>query len=214
MFGIGVGELFVILIIAVVVIGPQKLPEVARTIGRLFATAKRTTNQLRDQMHEEVRKFEDIEEVKEFKSVVQSELYNMQEATHSYVQHEMEQEEKRLESEVRNIEQALTAEGGPAPDSASDSASDSAPSVAPSIAPPADAPAAEAPAVAERNAEGRSAAAAGDTESTPVAVAQGETPVPPAEATASSAGNGSAPGSAREVHPSIPPASGSDKPVT
>jgi sec-independent protein translocase protein TatB len=206
MFGIGVGELFVILIIAVVVIGPQKLPEVARTIGRLFATAKRTTNQLRDQMHEEVRKFEDIEEVKEFKSVVQSELYNMQEATHSYVQHEMEQEEKRLESEVRNIEQALTAEGGPAPDSA--------PSVAPSIAPPADAPAAEAPAVAERNAEGRSAAAAGDTESTPVAVAQGETPVPPAEATASSAGNGSAPGSAREVHPSIPPASGSDKPVT
>lgn len=200
MFGIGVGELFVIFIIAVVVIGPQRLPEVARTIGKLVATAKRTTNQLRDQMHEEVRKFEDMEEIKEFKSVVQSELYNMQETTKDYVQQEIEQEEKRLEEEAHKMEQALTAEGGPAP------------ATEPSIAPPADAPAADTPA-----ADGPAPEALADNaDAASGALASGETasPLPPAAAAASSGGNGNTPGRAQPGRPTLPPESSSDKPVT
>ena len=112
MFGIGAGELFVIFIIAIVVIGPKQLPDVARTIGKVFATFKRTSNQLRDQMQEEVRKFQEMEEVKEFKSVVESEVYNFKSTAEEYVQKEVEQEQKRFEEESKTLEASLMAEGG------------------------------------------------------------------------------------------------------
>jgi sec-independent protein translocase protein TatA len=113
MFGIGVGELVVIFIIAVVVIGPNKLPEVARTIGKAYATAKRATNQFRDQMQEEVKKFQEMDEVKEFRSSLESEIYKVKDAAETYIGAEIAAEEKRLDEETRSIEQSFNAEGGP-----------------------------------------------------------------------------------------------------
>jgi len=43
MFGIGVTELMVILVIALVVLGPQKLPEVAKLLGKGLAEFRRAT---------------------------------------------------------------------------------------------------------------------------------------------------------------------------
>jgi Tat protein translocase TatB subunit len=43
MFGIGVSELMVILVIALVVLGPSKLPEVAKLLGRGLAEFRRAT---------------------------------------------------------------------------------------------------------------------------------------------------------------------------
>ena len=37
MFGLGVGEILVILVIALIFIGPKKLPELAKTLGRGFS---------------------------------------------------------------------------------------------------------------------------------------------------------------------------------
>lgn len=48
MFGLGIGEIAVILIIALVVIGPKKLPELAKTLGsgfKEFQNAMRGLNQ-------------------------------------------------------------------------------------------------------------------------------------------------------------------------
>jgi len=51
MLGIGMQEILIILVVALVVIGPKRLPEVARTLGKGFAEFKKAT----DDFHETVR---------------------------------------------------------------------------------------------------------------------------------------------------------------
>src|SRR5262245_247505 len=46
LFGIGAGELFLILVLALVVIGPERLPEVAGQLGRTVAELRHQANQL------------------------------------------------------------------------------------------------------------------------------------------------------------------------
>jgi sec-independent protein translocase protein TatB len=55
MFGIGMTEMVVILVIALVVLGPKRLPELARTLGRTLAEFRRTATDLR-------REFADVAE--------------------------------------------------------------------------------------------------------------------------------------------------------
>ena len=47
MFGIGPLELTVILVVALLVMGPKKLPELARTLGRGLAEFRRASNDLK-----------------------------------------------------------------------------------------------------------------------------------------------------------------------
>ena len=48
MFGIGMPEMLLILAIALIVIGPKKLPDLAKSLGRAFAEFKRATSELKE----------------------------------------------------------------------------------------------------------------------------------------------------------------------
>jgi sec-independent protein translocase protein TatB len=70
MFGIGFPELLLILAIALVVVGPSKLPDLARALGRGYAEFKKATNELKET-------FEQDETVKEIKNEFHSAQYQL-----------------------------------------------------------------------------------------------------------------------------------------
>ncbi len=65
MFGIGMTELIIILAIALLVIGPEKLPELARTLGKGLSEFKKTAEDFRNSIHEDVMVEEEPEEDEE-----------------------------------------------------------------------------------------------------------------------------------------------------
>lgn len=61
MFGLGMGELVIIAIIAIVVVGPKQLPEVMKTLGKWA----RDLSKARDEFTESIRQDETVSNLKE-----------------------------------------------------------------------------------------------------------------------------------------------------
>ncbi|MFA9613907.1 MAG: Sec-independent protein translocase protein TatB, partial [Deltaproteobacteria bacterium] len=68
MFGIGMPELLLLLAIALIVVGPKKLPELAKALGRGLAEFKKATNEIKESLEtntefsELKQSFDDIQE--------------------------------------------------------------------------------------------------------------------------------------------------------
>ena len=70
MFGsIGMPELVIILVIALIIFGPRKLPELGRSLGKSIGEFKRASNELRHTLDEEIR----VEEQKEQRAKIEAE---------------------------------------------------------------------------------------------------------------------------------------------
>jgi Tat protein translocase TatB subunit len=75
MFGVGVPELMVILVVALIFVGPRHLPEMAKMIGKAFSEFRRATSDLTEELNnartmleEEVRQADRSEQEKSTQS--------------------------------------------------------------------------------------------------------------------------------------------------
>jgi sec-independent protein translocase protein TatB len=63
-FDVGFSELMVIAVVALIVIGPERLPRVARTMGHLFGRLQRYVNDVKADINREI----ELEELRKFKN--------------------------------------------------------------------------------------------------------------------------------------------------
>ena len=71
MFGVGLPELVVILAVALIVLGPQRLPEVARMLGRAYGQLRRASEEFQNTIRQDLAALERQEDVNRNKAIAQ-----------------------------------------------------------------------------------------------------------------------------------------------
>jgi len=71
MFGLGVPELIVIFVIALIVFGPKKLPDLGKALGRGIAEFKRASQEVKETIETEVRNAEHSVDLSKLKAEVE-----------------------------------------------------------------------------------------------------------------------------------------------
>ena len=66
---LGFPELLIIMVIALIIFGPRKLPELGRSLGRSIGEFRKASNELKSTLEEEIR----MEEVKEQRAKIEAE---------------------------------------------------------------------------------------------------------------------------------------------
>ncbi|WP_338860562.1 Sec-independent protein translocase protein TatB [Mycetohabitans rhizoxinica] len=82
MLDLGLSKMALIGVVALIVIGPKKLPGVARTAGALFGRAQRYVNDVKAEVMREI----ELDELRKMKSDFEDAARNMQTSIHEHVQ--------------------------------------------------------------------------------------------------------------------------------
>src|ERR1035437_4909136 len=82
MFEIGFSEIVVIMVVALIVIGPERLPKVARTLGLLWGRAQRYVNGVRADIERDMQ----LEELRQLKLKMEQEVMSAEQAAKQTVQ--------------------------------------------------------------------------------------------------------------------------------
>ena len=83
MFDVSFSELVVIAVVALIVIGPEKLPKVARTLGALMGRMQRYMTDIKEEVNREVR-FQELQQLQqEIQATVVQTQANIQHQAHT-----------------------------------------------------------------------------------------------------------------------------------
>ncbi|CAG0978488.1 Sec-independent protein translocase protein TatB [Burkholderiales bacterium] len=124
MFDIGFTEIVLIAVVALIVLGPERLPKTARTMGHLFGRLQRYVNDVKADISREM----ELEDLRKLQQEVKSAAQDLEQS--------MSATARDVETGMRDVEAQLNAGASEAP----------APPAAPELAFPPPAPAAEVPA--------------------------------------------------------------------
>jgi len=105
MFDIGFSEIVVIAVVALVVLGPEKLPKTARTLGHLFGRLQRYVNDVKRDIQREL----ELDELRKLQQNVQSAAREIETSMASAT--------RDVEQNVRDVEEYLV--GGIEPEAVS-----------------------------------------------------------------------------------------------
>lgn len=139
MFDIGFSEILVIGIVALVVIGPERLPRVARTLGVLFGRLQRYVTQVKSDINREM----DLAEINRVKSEFEGAARSFKqdiETTASKTEQELRDAQSSIESQLKASSTDSVMEPLPAATTPADNAFESAPLTEPPPAEPAPSP--------------------------------------------------------------------------
>jgi sec-independent protein translocase protein TatB len=111
-FDVGFSELMVIAVVALIVIGPERLPRVARTMGHLFGRLQRYVNDVKADINREI----ELDELRKFKSTFEDAARGFESSANSTVS-SVQSEVAKTESELNSLAQQAgeTATAAPAP---------------------------------------------------------------------------------------------------
>jgi len=130
MFDIGFSELLLIAIVALIVIGPQQLPRVARTLGHLFGRMQRYVNDVKADITREM----ELHELKKLQASMEDTARSMHDSVNQTV--------SDTESELGRI--AQSAQAVPDPNAEAGPPASATPSPNPEVEPPSPPPAGSA----------------------------------------------------------------------
>ncbi len=122
MFDIAFSEIVVIAVVALIVIGPERLPKVARTLGHMFGRLQRYVNDVKADINREM----ELDELRKLRSEVQSAASEFESSIHKAAQ--------EVDSGVRSVETELNEAATAPAASAPPSADTGTPPVAPAAA--------------------------------------------------------------------------------
>ena len=97
MFDVGFSEIVVIAVVALIVIGPQKLPKTARTLGHLFGRLQRYVNEVKADINREI----ELDELRKLQQEVQTAAKSIETSVTSVA--------REVETGVRSVETELNA---------------------------------------------------------------------------------------------------------
>ena len=110
MFDIGASEIFVIGVVALIVIGPERLPRVAKTLGHLFGRLQRYVSEVKSDINREI----ELEELRNLKATMQDAARSIEQSVTSqvnYIDSELKQAgaevQKQVESAQKEVESAV-----------------------------------------------------------------------------------------------------------
>ena len=114
MFDVGFSEIVVIAVVALIVIGPERLPKVARTLGHLFGRMQRYVNDVKSDISREM----EIDELRKLQASVQDAAHAIEQT----VKNEVSSTESQLNSIATSAQEAVQPPAGSAPAASADTA--------------------------------------------------------------------------------------------
>ncbi len=97
MFDIGFSEIVVIAVVALIVIGPERLPKTARTLGHLFGRLQRYVNEVKADISREM----ELDELRKLQKEVQTAAADLKSSVESAA--------RDVETGVRDVEREMNA---------------------------------------------------------------------------------------------------------